>query len=274
MKYTQIPADTFEQLVLNAGIIAKTFAPATGTVSDIVGATSGGIAFEATPTFKDFGEDIDNCPKNTKELKRLDDWEVKMSGTFVTVTASTAKMMTALADVDNDDTTKVVPRSTLDIENDFETLWFIGDYSDKNTGSTAGFLAIKLMNALSTGGFKLQTGDKEKGQFAFEFTGHYSLNAQDTVPFEVYVKEGTATTEPRIYLNQHTVTVAKNGTTSLVATVVPSNATVTWTSGSAVASVSNGTVTAGANAGNTIITASITVDGVTYNDTCTVIVTA
>lgn len=271
MQYTKIPITTFEQLVLNAGILVDDFTPSTATVGNIIGATTGGLSFEATPTFNDFGEDIDNCPKNTKELKRLDDWDVKTSGTFVTVTPALAKRLMALADIS--DTTKITPRDTIDAD-DFEDLWLIADYSDENTGTTAGYVAIHMMNTLSTGGFKLQTEDKSKGKFAFEFTAHYSLDAQDTVPFEIYVKAGTATTEPRIYLNKHTVTVAKNGTTSLVATVVPSNATVTWTSGSAVASVSDGTVTAGANAGNTIITASITVDGVTYNDTCTVIVTA
>ena len=55
-----------------------------------------------------------------------------------------------------------------------------------------GFIAIKLLNALSTGGFQLQTADKSKGQFAFEFTGHYSMSAQDIVPFEIYIKAGTA----------------------------------------------------------------------------------
>ena len=48
------------------------------------------------------------------------------------------------------------------------------------------------MNALSTGGFQLQTSDKAKGQFAFTYTAHYSMAAQDTVPFEVYIKAGTA----------------------------------------------------------------------------------
>ena len=93
MKFTQIPADTFKQIVLNAGILLKSFTPNTGTfsASDIVGATTGGITFEATPTFSDFGEDIDNCPKNTMELKKLDSWEVKMSGTYVTLTAEIAK---------------------------------------------------------------------------------------------------------------------------------------------------------------------------------------
>ena len=72
----------------------------------------------------------------------------------------------------------------------------MADYSDINTSAgnaTAGFVAIKMMNALSTGGFQIQTADKEKGQFAFEFTGHYSKDAADTVPFEIYVVAGSAT---------------------------------------------------------------------------------
>jgi len=57
-----------------------------------------------------------------------------------------------------------------------------------------------------------------------------------------------------------------------VATTVPAGETVTWSTGnSSIASVSNGVVTGGSTAGNTIITASITKDGVTYNDTCTVV---
>jgi hypothetical protein len=63
-------------------------------------------------------------------------------------------------------------------------------YSDVNTGNKAGFLAIRLINALSTGGFQIQSGDKAKGQFAFEFTSHFSMDAQDTVPFEIYVSAG------------------------------------------------------------------------------------
>ena len=34
--------------------------------------------------------------------------------------------------------------------------------------------------------------DRAKGQFAFEYTAHYSMSAQDTVPFEIYIKAGTA----------------------------------------------------------------------------------
>lgn len=115
-----------------------------------------------------------------------------MSGSFVTVDTKMAEMMVGLADVDGSDPTKVVPRSDVNLDKDFRDIWWIGDYSDVNTGEDAGFLAIHLMNALSSGGFSLQSSDRGKGMFEFEFTGHFSMEAQDKVPFEIYAKAGTA----------------------------------------------------------------------------------
>lgn len=196
-KFTQIPTDTFKKLQLNAGILVTAFDPATGklTASNIVGATSGGVSFEATPSFSDFGEDIDNCPKNTKELKKLDSWEAKMSGSFVTMDTAVAVSVIGTAAVASGDQTKVVPRNSVDAK-DFKDIWWVGDYSDVNDdGSStgkAGFIAVKLINALSTGGFKIQSGDKAKGTFEFEYTGHYSIENTDIVPFELYIKAGSA----------------------------------------------------------------------------------
>ena len=198
MRFTKIPADTFQKLQLNAGIITADFTPATGAIGESgqLGATTGGISFNATPTYSDFGEDIDNCPKNTKELKRLDEWEVTMSGTFVVADTAIAKRLVGAADIGTTDTTKITPRNGL-ASADFENIWFVGDYSDKNGATNGGFVAIHVMHALNTGGFQLQTGDKSKGQFPFEFTGHYSIDAQDVVPYEVYIKAGTAEVPPR-----------------------------------------------------------------------------
>ena len=196
MKFTRIPETAFQSLQLNAGILLRDFTPGTGTVdeADIMGATSGGVSFTAAPTYSDFGEDIDNAPVNVLELKRLDSWEVTMSGTFVTVDTTLAKELIGAADIDTGDTTKVTPRNNL-LETDFQDIWWVGDYSDKNGDTNGGYVAIHMLNGLSTGGFQLQSGNREKGQFAFEFTGHYSIDAQDTVPFEVYVKAGTAEPE-------------------------------------------------------------------------------
>lgn len=77
---------------------------------------------------------------------------------------------------------------------------------------------------------------------------------------------------PNITLDKATASVAVGGTVSLTATKVPNTETVTWASSdTSVATVSSGTVT-GVAAGTCNITASITVDGVTYKDVCVVTV--
>ena len=191
MKFTQIPSDTFQKLILNAGILVDGFTPATGVIGNLLGATTGGIQFTTNPEFTDFGEDIDNCPNNTMELKKLDSFDPQMSGTFLTVTPAVAKQLIGPADIDGSDATHVVPRADL-LTTDFKEVWWIGDYSDVNTGANAGFLAIHLKNALNTGGFQIQSEKNNKGQLAFEFHGHYSIEDTTEVPFEIYIKAGTA----------------------------------------------------------------------------------
>lgn len=193
MRFTQIPANTFKELQLNAGILLSDFDPSDGSfeATDMLGATSGGVSFTAQAEFTDFAEDIDNAAKNMKEFKVLDSWTATMSGTFASLTTALAKMLVGAGVIDSTNTNKIVPRNDLD-QADFSDVWWVGDYSDKTGATNGGFLAIHLLNALSTGGFQIQSGDKAKGQFAFEFTGHYSNAAQDTVPFEIYVKAGTA----------------------------------------------------------------------------------
>lgn len=188
-KFTKIPEESFKTMQLNAGIILRTFEPETGTVTNsaIMGATSGGIKFSAVPTFVDQGEDVDNCPKNMMELKKLDTWDIKMSGTFVSAAAQAIKEMIAAADIKTATTlSTITPRNDLKTE-DFIDVWWVGDYSDDNTEESGGFVAIHMMRSLNSGGFQLQSGDNAKGQFPFEYTAHYSMDTQEVVPFEVYV---------------------------------------------------------------------------------------
>lgn len=193
MKFTQIPANTFEELQLNAGILLSAFNPATGEVQkeDMLGATSGGVNFTDVPEYTDFGEGVDNCPKNTKELKQITGRAIGMSGTYLTLNTARAKSLAAAADIDTVDATHIKPRDVLR-DTDFEDLWWVGDYSDMNGNSNGGYIAIHLKNALSTGGFALQSGDKAKGQFAFTYTAHYSLKNPEEVPYDMYIKAGSA----------------------------------------------------------------------------------
>lgn len=272
MKFTKIPTNTFQNIQMNAGIFVDTFNPATMEIGNILGATTGGNKFSDVPSYKDLGEDIDNCPKNTKELKILDSREVKSAGTFVTVSPAMAKQLAAAADIDDLDSTHIVPRNSLS-QSDFEDFWWIGDYSDVNDGSNAGYLAIHMKNVLSTGGFQLQSADKDKGKFAYEYTAHYSIAAPDTVPYEMYIKQGAGVS---ISLNKSTTSLVVGGAgETLTATVVPSGSTVNWVSDNrSVCKVSNAGVLTAVAAGTATITASVTVEGTTKSATCVVTVTA
>lgn len=189
MAYTKLPGDAFEHLQLNAGIMVDTFDPATATIGNILGATTGGINFATNPEYEDFGEDVDNCPNNTKELKRLVGYDPTMSGTFLTITPATVKDLVGAADVDTSDSTRVIPRTELELT-DFKEVWWIGDYSDKNKGTSAGFLAIHLKNALNQAGFQIQSTKNGKGNMSFEYHAHHSIATQDEAPFEIYCKAG------------------------------------------------------------------------------------
>ena len=60
-RFTIIPQNTFDELQLDAGILLRTFNPASPDVQDedIICATTGGITPACVPSFSDFGEDVD-----------------------------------------------------------------------------------------------------------------------------------------------------------------------------------------------------------------------
>ena len=85
---------------------------------------------------------------------------------------------------------KVIPRRSVKLT-DFSDVWWVGDRAD------GGMVAIRLMNALSTGGFSLQTTKNGKGQVSMELTGHVSIKDQDTMPMEFY-STGPSADEPEV----------------------------------------------------------------------------
>ena len=177
--FTVIPQDTFDGLQLEAGVLLKKFDPAKVAApadEDIICATTGGINISCVPTYSDLGEDVDNCPTNTKELKHLDGWDCKMSFTALGTSPENIKLALGAATVS---TTKVTPNRDLK-QADFSDIWWVGDRAD------GGVVAACLKNALSTGGFTLKTTKNGKGQVSVELTGHVSIDAQDTMPMEFF----------------------------------------------------------------------------------------
>lgn len=234
-KFTKIPQNTFQDLQVDAGVLLKRFDPdnpVEPSEGDFVCATTGGINPTCTPTYSDWGEDVDNCPNNTKELKHLDGWDCAIATTCLGTSPEAIRLALGAADMTeavytaSTDTTvqtgktyytrygttgnysyrvvtnptgnpstnnyyertsggdHVTPRATLDQGDFLDELWWVGDKAN------GGMVAICLKNALSTGGFSLQTTKRAKGQIALTITGHVSINDQDTVPMDFYSTDG------------------------------------------------------------------------------------
>lgn len=178
-KFTKIPENTFSALQMDAGVLLRYFDPVTAAEpadEDIVCATTGGINPQCIPTYSDFGEDVDNVPNNMMEFKHLDGWDCRISTTGLGTSPELIRLALGAADIEGD---KITPRNNIKLS-DYSDLWWVGDRAD------GGMVAIKLMNALSTGGFALQTSKNGKGQVSIEITGHVSIHAQDVVPMEFY----------------------------------------------------------------------------------------
>lgn len=182
---TKIPQDTFQGLQLDAGVLLNSFNPASPAVTDsaIICATTGGIQVSCVPTYSDLGEDVDNCPNNMKELKKLESWECKISTSCLGTSVEAIRLALGAADI-TVATSKITPRRSLS-QGDFADIWWVGDRAD------GGLVAVKLINALATGGFSLQTTKNGKGTIGLELTGHVSINAQDTMPMEFYSLDST-----------------------------------------------------------------------------------
>ena len=175
---TKIPQSTFSELQLDAGVLLNTFDPTNPAITDsaIICATTGGINPQCIPTYSDMGEDVDNCPNNMKELKKLEGWDCKIATTCLGTSVELIKLALGAADISS---SKITPRKDLS-QSDFSDIWWVGDRAD------GGLVAVRLKNALSTGGFSLQTTKNGKGQISLELTGHVSINAQTTMPMEFY----------------------------------------------------------------------------------------
>lgn len=184
--WSQVTSDSLDLVQVQAGMILTSFnttTPAAPTAESVLCATTGGIQADCVPTYEDFGEDIDNCPNNTKEMKRITGWDCTLSFTALDMSSEVFKAALGAA-IKTAATTahpeSVEPRAQVAVQ-DFSDLWFVSERIDDK------IIAIQLKNALSTGGFSYKTQKNGKGQLTVTFTGHVSINAQDVVPMAFYI---------------------------------------------------------------------------------------
>lgn len=184
-RFTRVASDAMEALQLNAGVLLSNFNPAnpyvTPSDADIIATTTGGINPTCEPEYSDFGEDVDNVPNNMMEFKHLDGWNCAMG--FTTIKFNEANTVWALGAADtttlSNGVKKIVPRRNVAIA-DFKDIWWVGDKAN------GGAFAVRLKNALSTGGLNIQSTKNGKGTNQMTLTGHVSIYDQDTMPMEFY----------------------------------------------------------------------------------------
>ena len=184
-RFTVIANDAFDALQVDAGVILTSFDVTnpykTPTSEEILATTTGGVNPTCTPKFSDYGEDVDNVPNNMMEFKHLDGWEAAMAFSSIKFNAANTKWALGAAETQllANGITKITPRRDV-LQTDFKDLWWVGDKAN------GGAYAIKLMNALSTGGLNIKSSKNGKGTNQITVTGHVSINAQDVMPMEIY----------------------------------------------------------------------------------------
>lgn len=195
LTFTQVPNDVQKALQKNAGVLLTTFDP-TAVIDDtykktmrgnILMATNGGFQFTDSISWKDGADGIDNMPAGTMEMMEVESREVKGSGTGKSVSSDALLRLMATAKKTTDTTDSELeiytPTDVVDTSM-FEELWYVCDY-----GTDGGFIAIKMMNTLNRDGFSMQTANKDKGDFAFAFQAHYSIENINTVPYVIYKRD-------------------------------------------------------------------------------------
>lgn len=179
--FTPISADDFKKLQFQAGALLKTFDP-TGAkaiaAADRICLTSGGITITCKPNTVDLGEDVDEVPENTYQLKHITSWDCGLSTTCLTISEETLKLSLGAADVANGEIT--VREDYTDA--DFTDVWWYGQLIG------GGYAACKLRKAASGDGLELKTSKDGKGNLSLSLKGHYDIANTSTVPMEFYVK--------------------------------------------------------------------------------------
>ena len=182
-----VRAETFDNLVFDAGILLRNFDYSSATDAEslaalvkeakkdstkLLGATKGGI--NPQTNFEFWEPELDGKRMSFKGAKRLSNGDAVISGTLVEMTPENAKDVIALADIGGEGNKQSVkPRFSIKEGDYIDSLVWIG-----NLGSN-GLYLVELKNALCTSGLSTQTTDKDIGTLPFEFHGHAD-NVSDT----------------------------------------------------------------------------------------------
>lgn len=271
-QWNRVSEDAFNNFAYDAGILVKNFDPTSFTPptdEDILCTTSGNITASMTATMSNLGDDVNGIHGQFKELEILESWAATIGFTALEVNASQLKMALGAADLTTDGH-GVKPRMFLrssDFTNIALILFKIG----------GGMTAVVLSNALSTGGVSITTSKSGKANLAVTMTGFQSINAQSEAAMTFY--ESSTEVHPEVVLPHSNIKLAVGEVFTMPVDVVPESARSSLTIANA-AEIPEASLSSDkseiiidaqeAEAHAAVLSVSITVDGVSYSDSCIV----
>ncbi len=200
-KATRIRAEAANEMQANAGLLLNEFDiknPIAPEDADIICETTGDFSITCKPTTKDFFEDVNNAPTNTKEGKQITGWECGLGVTALSVSTETLKLSLGAVEVGEDG--GFHPRTSYKAE-DFKSLYWIGDMLDENK-----LFAVVMDDTVSTGGLSFTATNKGKGQLGLELTPHATAAEPEKVPMAFYILEKVPGEQPAAQTETETET--------------------------------------------------------------------
>ena len=190
--YSGFNSTTAEKLLLDSGAFLKNFVVGTDTFESavtagkLIGATSGGGTFTATPEVRTI--EIDGVKGAAKGLEVIDEWVVTLMANVKEVSAESIQLaLGASTIVDGTTGYKKITANNYIVDEDYvDNVVWVGKLSGSDVP-----VIIEVLNAISLGGITLNMADKAEGLIPTTFTGHYDSAELDTPPFAIYYPDAT-----------------------------------------------------------------------------------
>lgn len=183
---TGLSGNTLKNMQLDAGVFVKNMTnPASGDLTNakILGATTGGSTFTATPEIRNLFDDVDGARGAYKEGDVIDNWDISFTTTLVELTADNIALALASSTIsDNTSGGKTISPGMIIEANDYidNICW---------CGTVKGSLkpiVIEMRNVLNTNGLTLTITDKGKGTVELELRPRFTVTDIDDVPFDIH----------------------------------------------------------------------------------------
>ena len=182
-KASRIASDAADNIQVDGGVFLKgdAFNPADPTNfddEDILVTVTGSPSITCQPDTEDFFSDVNGAPNNTKQGKRITGWNCSVSASCLDFDEDRLKLYLGAWEATSDG--GIRPRAQF-AQTDFQSVWALFDKADES-----GLLAIKIENAVSTGGISFSASKNGKGTEALTLTAHSDATDVSKVPMTFY----------------------------------------------------------------------------------------